>query len=298
VLPEPTTAVTLADGRLLAADDVGDPAGVPIVYLHGAPDCRLARHPDDALASAAGVRLVAVDRPGYGWTDPQPGRPDVLAWGREVGVLLEQLGIDRCRILAWSAGAPWAFGIAGALGDRVERLVTYAALAPLEAFDDAAVAAASGARAGIAAEVLEGADVDELAEGVAAMLVPPPPLDLDTAREIVAESHDERARAEIARVPGALDALVRSLAAAVDRQGGAGLHADVVVQFSPGMAGVVAAVPGSIALVHGRRDPIAGPEVGRWLARQAARAECVVWPEAGHHGLFPGWTQLLALATA
>ena len=68
----PTRSVPLAGGRTLTLDDVGDPAGVPVVYLHGTPDSRLARHPDDGLASAAGVRLLAVDRPGYGGTSPLP----------------------------------------------------------------------------------------------------------------------------------------------------------------------------------------------------------------------------------
>ena len=54
----------LADGRQLCFDDVGDPAGRPVLYVHGTPDSRRARHPDDAVLPAAGVRLVAVDRPG------------------------------------------------------------------------------------------------------------------------------------------------------------------------------------------------------------------------------------------
>jgi pimeloyl-ACP methyl ester carboxylesterase len=56
----------------VAVDDVGDPAGVVVVYLHGTPDSRLSRHPDDALAARAGVRLLALDRPGYGRTSPLP----------------------------------------------------------------------------------------------------------------------------------------------------------------------------------------------------------------------------------
>src|SRR5687767_7492450 len=53
----PTRTVALGGGRTLALDDVGDPAGAPVLYLHGTPDSRLARHPDDDLAAAAGVRL-------------------------------------------------------------------------------------------------------------------------------------------------------------------------------------------------------------------------------------------------
>jgi pimeloyl-ACP methyl ester carboxylesterase len=297
VLPEPTTAVTLADGRIIAADDVGDPGGVPVVYLHGAPDCRLARHPDDDLAVAAGARLLAVDRPGYGWTDVQPGRPDVVGWGVEVASLLDTLGIERCRIVAWSAGAHWAFGTAAALADRVEGIATYAALAPFEAFADEAVAAASGPRARIADDIASGADVDELARDMAAMLVPPPPVDPDTACEIVLDNYGERSRAEVGAVPGALERMALSLAAAVDRHGDAGLRVDLMVQFSPGIAEVLAQIACEVVLVHGHHDPIAGPAVGEWLASRLPSARVEVWA-AGHQGLLPRWSDLLRLAAS
>ncbi|MDD9372374.1 MAG: hypothetical protein PV358_19790, partial [Acidimicrobiales bacterium] len=71
--PTRTRSVALPGGRTLTLDDVGDPGGVPVVFLHGTPDSRLARHPDDGVAAACGVRLLAVDRPGYGGTSPTPG---------------------------------------------------------------------------------------------------------------------------------------------------------------------------------------------------------------------------------
>ena len=45
-------------------DDVGDPDGTPVVYLHGGGDSRLSRHPDDSIAARLGVRLLALDRCG------------------------------------------------------------------------------------------------------------------------------------------------------------------------------------------------------------------------------------------
>jgi len=45
-------------------DDVGDPGGTPVVYLHGGGDSRLSRPPDDSIAAGLGVRLLAVDRCG------------------------------------------------------------------------------------------------------------------------------------------------------------------------------------------------------------------------------------------
>jgi pimeloyl-ACP methyl ester carboxylesterase len=265
-----------------------------VLHLHGSPDCRLARHPDDRLAAGLGVRLVAVDRPGSGWSDPQPAT-DVRAWAADVGALLDHLGIDRCRVAAWSAGAPWALGLAAGLPDRVERVVTYGAVAPYEGFADPAVVAASGPRAAVFEELAAGASVPEVAEGMVALLSPPPPVDLDLARELVAEGADPATIAETASVPGLADQLARSLAGAVERHGGAGLAADVAVQFTPGAVPGGDAVRCPVVLVHGRHDPISGPAVGAWLAARFPDATVETW-DRGHRGLLADWERWLGLA--
>src|SRR4051794_24440025 len=43
----------LPDGRRLCFDDVGDPGGPVVVYVHGTPDSRRARHPDDDVTRRA-----------------------------------------------------------------------------------------------------------------------------------------------------------------------------------------------------------------------------------------------------
>jgi pimeloyl-ACP methyl ester carboxylesterase len=111
-------ALRLSDGPQMMAADVGDPDGFPVLYVAGYGHCRLARHPDDGLAAGAGVRLLAVDLPGLGGSDPRPGY-SLLTWARDGIELAGQLGIGRFAVLGWSWGGPYALALARQYPDRV-----------------------------------------------------------------------------------------------------------------------------------------------------------------------------------
>jgi pimeloyl-ACP methyl ester carboxylesterase len=64
--------VELRDGRVLGYDEWGPGDGFPILGFLGTPLSRLA-HLGHEAPDAAGVRLILVDRPGYGLSDFQPG---------------------------------------------------------------------------------------------------------------------------------------------------------------------------------------------------------------------------------
>jgi pimeloyl-ACP methyl ester carboxylesterase len=95
-------------------DDVGDPAGTPVLYLHGGGDSRLSRHPDDSIAAALGVRLLAVDRCG----PAVPGRT-LRTWAEDV---VAALPVDRFAVVGWSAGGPHALAVAAVAPERVTRV--------------------------------------------------------------------------------------------------------------------------------------------------------------------------------
>jgi pimeloyl-ACP methyl ester carboxylesterase len=202
-LPPPRSC-PLPDGRSLAYDEVGADRGPVVVYLHGTPDSRLARHPDDGVARALGVRLLAVDRPGFGRSDPDPAG-SLTALGRDLRILLDHLGIERAGLLGWSAGGLAALAAAAALGERVSRVVLAGTVPPFEAHRDPAVVADLGAArrsfVELAVEVLaEGMAPAELAEEVAAHLVPDP-LDRDLARDHVLEARASSGAGSSTRCP-------------------------------------------------------------------------------------------------
>jgi pimeloyl-ACP methyl ester carboxylesterase len=101
----------------LTVDDVGDPGGTPVVYLHGGGDSRLSRHPDDGIAAGLGIRLLAVDRCG----PPVAGRT-LLGYAGELLTALDGLDVGRFGVVGWSAGGPHALAVAASAHDRVARV--------------------------------------------------------------------------------------------------------------------------------------------------------------------------------
>jgi pimeloyl-ACP methyl ester carboxylesterase len=125
--------VTTPDGRTLAYVERGAPDGFPVLVLHGTPGSRATRHPDPTFYERHGVRAVAYDRPGYGLSDPQPGRV-VADAPADVLAVADHLGFERFAVVGGSGGAPHALAC-GALisGDRLVRVGALVTPAPPDA---------------------------------------------------------------------------------------------------------------------------------------------------------------------
>lgn len=285
-LPAPTLTARLADGRSIAADWLGT-SGPVVVYLHGTPDCRLSRHPDDSIAERLGIQILAVDRPGCGDSDPDPdATPASVA--DDLVELLDQLGVDRYGLLGWSAGSLFALATAAADTSRVARVVLAAPLAPAEAWTDSAVAPVAGPQRATFAELASEMGPHGAAEALAPYLCPPD-VDWATARAIVAGDDGPR---DFDWIDGATDAMARGLVATV-HQGLAGLERDLAAPFAQFDLSAVAA-PTNI--VVGGRDTVCPPVMGAWIGDRLPHAELMEVPDADHTIGITNWEQLLSVA--
>lgn len=120
----------LVDGRRLGYAEYGAAEGRALFYFHGFPGSRLEGVLADGAAARLGIRLIAVDRPGYGRSDDLPGRR-LGDWPADVAALADALGLKRFGILGVSGGAPFALACAAALPERVELLSLVCPLGPL-----------------------------------------------------------------------------------------------------------------------------------------------------------------------
>jgi len=119
-----THHVGLADGRTIAVDETGPTDGPVVAFLHSSPGSRVF-DPDPAATSRAGIRLVTVDRPGYGGSTPLDGAsPSEAAFADDLAEVFAQLGIEEAAVAGWSAGGRYVLALAA----RHPALVRSAAL--------------------------------------------------------------------------------------------------------------------------------------------------------------------------
>src|SRR3954451_16360237 len=99
--------VTAPDGREIAFAVWGDPAGFPVLRLHGTPGCRLMRWPDEEVYGSLGACYVTHDRAGYGRSSRRRGRR-VVDDVDDVRLIADELGFERFGVSGGAGGGPHA----------------------------------------------------------------------------------------------------------------------------------------------------------------------------------------------
>lgn len=132
VSPRRDDALLLQGRRRLAYAEYGETDGTPILVFHGLPGSRLSwgYMPDDPFPP--GLRVIAPDRPGYGNSDPRPGRTH-LDWVDDITALADALDLQRFAVLGVSGGGPGALACAWRLSDRLTSAGVVAGPAPTNA---------------------------------------------------------------------------------------------------------------------------------------------------------------------
>ena len=107
----------------------GAPAGAPVLVFHGLPGSRRQRHPDDTIARELGVRLLHLDRPGFGRSDPAPRRT-ITGFIADVLAVCNVLGVKQLRLAGISGGAPYALAMAALVPKLVARTAIVSGIGP------------------------------------------------------------------------------------------------------------------------------------------------------------------------
>lgn len=268
--------LTLLDGRALGWAEYGDPAGVPVVFLHGWPGSRYQGARLEVSGWVAGVRVIALERPGYGLSDMLPGW-SMHAVVADVATLADVLGLERIGVFGASGGGPYALACGACLPDRV-----------------AAVAVASGVgRPGRSGR-------EALLHGLIQARLP-----LRAALRVAARRAERDAAGLLdlgmRRLPRCDQAIVgqpeiraialRDLRSALGDGGRAATQDAQVLFGSWPFQPEDVRVP--VRLWYGGMDPLVPPSAGRSLAAAIPQATFTYLPNEGHYLMIPRAVEIL-----
>jgi len=133
-LPPPETFVSLPSGSRMHAIIRGD--GIPVVLVHGLPGQASEWRSVIDLLADKGRRVIAIDRLGYGHSDPRPGHEFTLeANARDLRELLDALALSDVTVVGWSYGGGTSITAArqqatASAPPRIARIVLVASVGP------------------------------------------------------------------------------------------------------------------------------------------------------------------------
>jgi pimeloyl-ACP methyl ester carboxylesterase len=254
----------------------GDISGYPVFYCHGFPGSRLEVLLANRIAAQKGIRLIGVDRPGYGLSDDRPGR-SLSDWADDVAKLADRLGIDRFSILGASGGGPYAVACACRLPDRLLAVGIVCGLAPITArgiLRGMTGFNRFGLRLAAAAPQL----VKALFLPMAALLKHRPQRMLSS----IARRAGQPDRWVLSR-PEIRETMCRSFHEAA-RIGLSGAIRDAIL-YSRAWGLHLTEITVPVSLWHGEKDRIVPPAMGRWLEANIPGCHARFYPEEGHFSL-------------
>jgi pimeloyl-ACP methyl ester carboxylesterase len=258
-----------------------------IVLCHSAPGAG-SFDPNPAVTRARNVRLISVDRPGYGGSQPVPAGEwaTVASAADDLGAVLDSMRVERVGVAGWSAGGRVALALAARRPDLVDRVAVLATPAP-----DAEVPwIASEQRDEL--ERLRGLpphDVHAELGASLAQLVPADPHSPEALWLLSAGQADERALHL-----DALRARFGEMLRAAFVQGAVGLAADIAGYCLQPWGFEPEDVQAKTLLLYGSHDALASPRHGRWWQSRLPDARLEVAPGAGHLLVVPMWARVLA----
>lgn len=274
-------------GWLASAGIVDGETERTVVFCHSAPGAGIF-DPDPVETRSREVTLLAVDRPGYGGSEPMADDEwaSVGSAADDIGTVLDGLRVKRAGVVGWSAGGRVALALAARRPELVDRVVVAATPAPQEE-----VPWISPEYEQLLQRMSRRGPRDvhtELARLLTA-LVPEDPFS-DAALERIATSPADDDVVRDTETRACLGEMLRL----AFLQGATGLASDLAGYCLQPWGFEPAEVEAKVLLLYGSRDPVAGPKHGRWWKERLPSSRLEVVPGAGHLLIVPMWHRVLS----
>jgi len=251
----------------------GVPSGVPLVFFHGFPGSHLQAAILEPFAEKFAIRILAPDRPGYGFSDPLSGK-GIRDFISGLDRALERKGVDKFYVVGVSGGNPSAICAAGHFGDRVLAVGSICGLAP---YPEAREYFYKFAKTGLdvamrTPEFLMKTIVNQFIKGI----------NPEDKIDLMISHLDEADRQALSNLQ-VRQALLQSMDLA-RRQGAAGIVFDLKSFSSPWPVDW-AAIKSPHYLWHGKQDRVLSYGMSEYVHRKIPHSKLKLYPEDGHYSL-------------
>ncbi len=268
-----TQTISLTDGRNLAFAEYGPASGRAVIAFHHTPGSRLEQISSLAPLTAFNIRLIVVDRPGYGRSDFQERRR-LLDWPDDISQLADALHLDRFSILGFSGGGAHAAACAFKIPQRLNHVTLVSSIAPF----DAPGVLDSMLPANQALFELAAKDYQQVEQQLATVATTP-----EQVLELL-ESPAPRPDKAIFSNPPFRSMYIANLAESI-RQGPRGLAYDMSL-FARPWGFDTTEIKVKVSLWHGEEDINTPLAMGEYLATTIPQCQAHYVPGAGHWLMF------------
>ena len=129
-IPEKKSLIKLRNGTKVGYAIYGNKGNFPVFYFHGWPGSRFEL--TNLPLKKKNCYLIALERPGYGLSDPIP-KFEILDWPKIVLEVADKFKIKKFSIIGVSGGAPFALACAHSIKNKLKSVAIVCGLAPHEA---------------------------------------------------------------------------------------------------------------------------------------------------------------------
>lgn len=294
---------TLHSGRRIGITAMGEPAASRVLVLcHPAPG---SSHfdPDPIASMHRDEHIIAIDRPGYGSSDPLPAGqwPSVAGAADDIAEYLrssensahaiEAHQLDSVGVAGWSAGGRVALALAARHPDIVDRVAVIGTPAPHE---EVPWIAPEFVELSAHLATLSAQDaIEQLSETFSTrMSAQMPSEDPEKPVPLVGLGATD-VDAGVLEMPGARDRLEVMVRDAF-RQGPIGVVTDILAYAAQPWGFDLSDVASKVLLLYGEADESVPPRHGEWYAGHLADAQVETVPNAGHLLIVPMWARVLS----
>ncbi len=121
----------LPDGRRLSYTEFGERTGYPLIHFHSAGSSRLEAASFHQSAKQSGFRIIAIDRPGIGLSDPHR-MEFATGFSHDVLYLIKHLRCSRVGLLACGGGVREALEMAALFPAKIDIFAGISCVFPVE----------------------------------------------------------------------------------------------------------------------------------------------------------------------